>query len=172
MTTFPVAPSVSTLPLLPGVDFVDAYALDIDEPTLDAVVAARRAFGRSPEWIRGLMALRNRIVAPFGLKRAASERTTPASPDRIGSFPVVSQSADRVVLGFDDRHLDFRIAVDVASTVEGLRRVTLTTLVRRRNWLGRAYLAVITPFHRVIAPAMLAQVAILTVPSPRARGEG
>jgi hypothetical protein len=160
MTAFSVAPSDSTRPLLPGADFVDAYALDIDEPTLDAVTAARRAFGRSPGWIRGLMGLRDTIVTPFGLKTSADERTAAANADRIGPFPIVSQRAERVVLGFDDRHLDFRIAVDVAPTLEGLRRVTVTTLVRRHNALGRVYLAFVTPFHRVIAPAMLGQAAI------------
>jgi hypothetical protein len=159
MTTFAVAPSDSTLPLLPGADFVDAYALDIDEPALDAPVAARRAFGRSPRWIAGLTALRDMIVAPFGLRTAGGEREATANPDRIGPFPIVSQTAERVVLGFDDRHLDFRISVDVAPAATGLRRVTVTTLVRRHNRLGRVYLAFVAPFHRVIAPAMLAQAA-------------
>jgi hypothetical protein len=36
----------------------------------------------------------------------------------------------------------------------------LTTLVRMHNRLGRAYLAIVMPFHRVIARAMLRQVAI------------
>jgi hypothetical protein len=157
MTTFSIAPSDSTRPLLPGADFIDAYALDIDEPSLDAVVAARRAFGRSPGWIRALTALRDTIVTPFGLKTSTDDRVAVANADRIGPFPIVGQNAERVVLGFDDRHLDFRIAVDVAPTLEGLRRVTVTTLVRRHNWLGRVYLAFVTPFHRVIAPAMLAQ---------------
>jgi hypothetical protein len=160
VTSFSVAPNDSTRPLLPGADFVDAYALDIDEPALNATVAARRAFGRSPGWIRGLTALRDTIVTPFGLKTSSHERVAGANPDRIGPFPIVSQTAERVVLGFDDRHLDFRIAVDVAPTLEGLRRVTVTTLVRRHNWLGRVYLALVTPFHRIIAPAMLAQAAI------------
>ena len=30
-----------------------------------------------------------------------------------------------------------------------------TTLVLTHNWLGRTYLAVIMPFHRLIVPAML-----------------
>jgi hypothetical protein len=42
---------------------------------------------------------------------------------------------------------------------EGVRQVTLTTLVKTHNWFGRTYLAIITPFHRLIAPALLRQVA-------------
>jgi Protein of unknown function (DUF2867) len=37
--------------------------------------------------------------------------------------------------------------------------VIATTLVRTHNWVGRAYLAVIMPFHRVIVRTMLAQAA-------------
>jgi hypothetical protein len=69
-------------------------------------------------------------------------------------FPVVGQSPDRVVLGFDDRHLDFRIVVALAGGW-----ATLTTAVRWHNAFGRAYLAAVMPFHRVIAARMLEGVA-------------
>jgi hypothetical protein len=75
----------------------------------------------------------------------------------IGISPVVSQSPDRLVAGFNDRHLDFRVVVDVASPGD-TRQVTATTLVKTHNWLGRRYLAVILPFHRLIVPALLRQV--------------
>jgi hypothetical protein len=37
--------------------------------------------------------------------------------------------------------------------------VTATTIVRTHNLLGRAYLATILPFHRLIVQQMLSQVA-------------
>jgi hypothetical protein len=75
-------------------------------------------------------------------------------PAPAGGFPVVSRSTDEVVLGFDDRHLDFRIV----AVVDG-GFVTLTTVVRWHNAWGRAYLAAIMPFHRAIAARMLEGVA-------------
>ena len=57
--------------------------------------------------------------------------------------------------GYDDKHLDFRIAVDVAKLEGARRQITATTLVRSHNHLGRLYLAAVLPFHRVIVPAML-----------------
>jgi hypothetical protein len=72
---------------------------------------------------------------------------------RDGLFPVLHRSADRVVLGLDDRHLDFRVLVDVEPG-----RVRCTTGVRRRP-LGRAYFAVVGPFHRSVVPAMLERAA-------------
>jgi hypothetical protein len=96
--------------------------------------------------------LRNLAVTPFGLKRGA-----PIGAARIGIFSVVSASPERVVMGFDDVHLNFRIVVDVAPVGSG-QQVTATTFVRTRNRLGRLYLAAVKPFHRAIVPAMLAQV--------------
>ena len=69
----------------------------------------------------------------------------------IGIFPVVSQTPDRLIAGFNDRHLDFRVVVDVTAP-GGVRQVTATTLVEH-NWFGRTYLAIIMPFHRLIVPA-------------------
>ena len=100
--------------------------------------------------------MRNRIVAPFGLKSSGAEE--PAPGGMIGMFPVLSETPQRLVAGFNDRHLDFRVVVDVAS-VGPAQQVTLTTLVLTHNLLGRTYLAVILPFHRPIARVMLRQIA-------------
>jgi hypothetical protein len=62
-----------------------------------------------------------------------------------------------LVAGFNDHHLDFRVVVDVAPADHG-QQVTATTLVLTHNWLGRAYLSVIMPFHRMISKALLKQV--------------
>jgi hypothetical protein len=107
---------------------------------------------RRPRWVNGLLVLRNLAVSPFGLKRGA-----PVGAERIGIFPVVSASPQRLVMGFDDTHLDFRVVVEVTPEDSG-QRVTATTFVRTKNRLGRLYLAAVKPFHRVIVPAMLAQV--------------
>ena len=39
------------------------------------------------------------------------------------------------------------------------QKVTATTLVKTHNRLGRTYLTIILPFHRLVVRAMLAQVA-------------
>jgi hypothetical protein len=108
---------------------------------------------RGPRWVDALMRLRNLLVAPFGLKRP--DRGAAPSIDSIGMFPVLSETPDRIVAGFDDRHLDFRVVVDV----EAGRSVTATTIVLTHNLLGRVYLATILPFHRLIVRSMLRQVA-------------
>jgi hypothetical protein len=149
-------PDISTQPLLVGATFADAFSIDINEPGVDACTAAERAFATSPPWITRLLAVRNTIVRPMGLKGTNEARKI--SRDHIGFFPCISRGADRVVMGFDDSHLDFRVAVDVTSIAGGLQRVTATTLVRPHNLFGRTYLATIMPFHKLIVRTMLARV--------------
>jgi len=156
MTVVDVASEVDPATLLVGAQFVDAYRLEVDGAALDARQAAMRMMARVPRWVDALLVLRNLIVAPFGLKTSGEDRRAPR--DIIGIFPVVSETPERLVAGFNDKHLDFRIVVDVAAAGNG-RNVTLTTLVLTHNWLGRTYLALIMPFHRLIVPALLRQVA-------------
>jgi hypothetical protein len=157
MPVLALAPEASTAPLLAGADFADAYRIDVEAPPLDAADAARRVFSRTPRWVGALLGLRDRLAGLFGLRRTDEAR--PDAGPRIGFFPVVSQTPDRVVMGFDDWHLDFRVVVDLRALGDARRQVTATTLVRTHNRAGRAYLALIMPFHRAIVRAMLAQAA-------------
>ena len=156
MKVHAVDPEIDTGALLVGAQFSDAYSVVVDEAALDARHAAEKMLGHSPRWTERLLALRNVLVAPFGLKKPVPTRTSAA--DTIGIFPVVSETPDRLVAGLNDKHLDFRVVVDVASSGHG-QRVTATTLVLTHNRLGRIYLAIILPFHRLIVRSMLRQVA-------------
>jgi hypothetical protein len=156
MKVRPVEPNVDANTLLPGAQFMDAYSVTVNDAALDARHAAEKMTARGPRWIEALLRLRNRLVAPFGLKTAVP--TGNNAPACVGIFPVISEMPDRLVAGLDDAHLDFRLVVDVAGTGSE-RHVTATTLVLTHNLLGRAYLAVILPFHRLIVPSMLRQVA-------------
>jgi hypothetical protein len=151
-----VEPAIDADALLAGAQYIDAFRITVDGNALDARRAAERMLARGPQWIETLMRLRNRLVAPFGLKTPIPNVT--ASAGAIGIFPILSETPDRLVAGFNDHHLDFRVVVDVASSGQG-QRVTATTLVLTHNLLGRVYLAIILPFHRLIARTMLRQVA-------------
>ena len=92
-----IKPAVDADALLAGAQFADAFGLDIDGRTLDARQAAERMMARAPRWIDALLALRNILVAPFGLKTSGAGAT--AHRDMIGIFPVISQTPDRLVAG-------------------------------------------------------------------------
>lgn len=143
--------------LLPGADFGDRFSLRLNGPPVDARAICDRVFGQTPGWITALLAVRNVVVWPFGLKPGAA--STDGKAGSIGIFPVISETPHRVVLGMDDKHLDFRVSVDIAAGDTGFQDVSVSTAVKTHNWLGRRYLATIMPFHRIIVPAMLAQAA-------------
>ena len=59
-----------------------------------------------------------------------------------------------ILLGEDDRHLDFRLSVlrQRGGTADW---VVVSTVVRFNNWLGRAYFLPVRPLHQLIVPAIL-----------------
>lgn len=152
MTVDEVRPSVDAGTVLAGAQFSDAFRVSVNEINLDARSAAEMLLAQNPGWIDALLKLRNTLVSPFGLKTSGLHE--PAPGGMIGIFPVISETPERVVAGFDDRHLDFRVVVDVEPSRPG-HKVTATTLVKTHNALGRAYLAVVLPFHRLIVRSLL-----------------
>jgi len=150
-----VTPDVDTGTLLAGAQFIDAFRVEIGTAPVNAREACTRMVLHGPRWIDALIRLRNILVTPFGLKK--SGEGAPAPGGLIGLFPVLSETPERLVAGFDDSHLDFRIVVNVAGDAM-LRHVTLTTLVRTNNLLGRTYLTLITPFHKLVARSMMGRI--------------
>ncbi|MEM5470646.1 DUF2867 domain-containing protein [Hoeflea sp. AS60] len=143
-------------PALPGADWGDCFETVSGDAGLTAEAAARQAFETMPRWASQLMALRNLLVKPFGLK--GDPEVASAGAPRIGMFPVISRTPAECVLGFDDRHLDFRIVVETQALQGKQTAVRLMTLVERHNLLGRCYLALIMPFHKLIVKSTLSRV--------------
>jgi len=141
--------------LLPGAQFADAYRATA-RAGLDAPAAAAALFERQPAWITGLMRLRDRLVAPLGLKTATGELDAPHGA--IGVFPVIEADPGRVELGFADKHLDFRVVI-AAAELGRASQITVTTVVLTHNALGAAYLTAILPFHVLIVRTLLADLA-------------
>jgi Protein of unknown function (DUF2867) len=135
--------------VLPAATFADTYIVHSAKFS-SAIDAARGAFGKAPRWISTLMLLRNTLVKPFGLIHAPPV----PRPNSIGMFPILKVTQDNVVLGLNDKHLDFRVVVEL---LNGGESVSLTTLVKPHHVFGKAYLAIIMPFHRIIAATILAQ---------------
>jgi hypothetical protein len=156
-------PSDSVLaPLYVGADLLDAFAIHLPVRASDDLeVLARAAFERPAGWIRALTWVRDAMMATVGVKssRAIGAAAAARGPV-IGYFlPLLSKSAGELVVGEDDRHLDFRVAILVRTGAAGGRELVVVTVVHCHNRLGRTYLAVIAPFHRAIARANLEQAA-------------
>src|SRR5262245_24218976 len=157
-----LVPSDSVLaPLYVGADLLDAYAIALPVgATDDLEVLARAGFERQAWWIRALTRVRDAMMAPVGVKssRAVGAAAAARGPV-IGFFPLLSKSAKELVVGEDDRHLDFRVAILLRTGAAGGRELVVVTVGHCHNRLGGTYLAVIAPFHRVVARARWGQRA-------------
>jgi hypothetical protein len=158
MKAIAVPPEARLRALLPGCSFADAYRVPAPAAPPSLRELARSVLASPPVWAGWLMALRNAIARRLGLKTGAAAADLRGG-GRIGMFPVLAESPGEMLLGLDDSHLDFRIAVSLQGQEPGARLLTVTTLVRTNNRLGRAYLACILPFHRFIVRGMLNRAA-------------
>jgi Protein of unknown function (DUF2867) len=151
-------PSDSVLaPLYVGADLLDAFAIHLPAGASDDLeVLARVLFERQAWWIRALTWVRDAVMATVGVKSSRAIGAAAAARESvIGYFPLLSKSAGELVVGEDDRHLDFRVANLLRTGAAGGRELVVVTVVHCHNRLGRMYLAVIAPFHRTILRANL-----------------
>ncbi|MFP3889712.1 DUF2867 domain-containing protein [uncultured Ralstonia sp.] len=151
-------PSNSVLaPLYAGADLLDAFAIRLPaEASDDLEVLARAAFERQAWWIRALTRVRDVAMATVGVKSSRAVGLAGAARGPvIGYLPLLSKSATELIVGADDRHLDFRATIQLRADAANGRELLAGTVVHCHNRLGRIYLATIAPFHRVIVRANL-----------------
>jgi hypothetical protein len=144
---------------LPDVDYADAYRVQLPQGRrYDVADLSRMVFARAPRWISALMRLRDALVRPLGLKTAAQLSGRPVDPaTHIGFFRIYARAADEVVLGEDDRHLDFRVSIRCRRENDR-SRVTVSTVVHYNSWLGRLYFVPVRLGHRIIVPALMRHI--------------
>ena len=121
-----------------------------------------------PQGVGWLMALRNLLVRPFGLRTSplgcpvSSLLADQSSRLFAGQYPVIDQSVNtdntlaQVILGANDKHVQFRSCVSAQLIADDQAEVILATRVHCLNTFGRFYMACISAVHRrYIAPTML-----------------
>jgi hypothetical protein len=126
-------------------DFLDCYCVASD-------LSPRRAaevITDFPGWARFLLHIRRIVTSPFGLSNDG-----PSAPDKVGVFPVETETGRELIAGFNDKHLDFRVSV-----ISQDDQVFLATWVHPHNIGGRLYLKTILPFHILIARNALGRVS-------------
>jgi hypothetical protein len=145
------------MPLYADADLLDAYAIRLPSEASDDIdILARVAFERHGWWIRALTFVRDVVMATVGVKSTRTVgRDAAARGPVIGYFPLLSKSATELIVGVDDRHLDFRVSIQLRAEAPNGRELLACTVVHCHNRLGRIYLATIAPFHRLIVRANL-----------------
>jgi len=132
-------------------DYVDSY--EIKPNTQDSVDSITNKIFNTPGWSAKLLTIRDKIVAVFGLKTTAKVISNDMDFYPVGStisfFPVINRNENEIIMGIDDKHLDFRVSTLLVKNGKNCS-VSVTTIVKFNNTLGRMYFFIIKPFHRII----------------------
>ncbi|MFZ1704492.1 MAG: DUF2867 domain-containing protein [Saprospiraceae bacterium] len=147
--------------------YMDSYTATFEDKndTITLEVVGKSFFKSGPSWIGRLFALRNKIVSLFGLKIPETSQDHQKQLDnfrlepgnRLGLFNVFYVSEKEVVLGEDDKHLNFRVSLILNNHQSKAHSKTLTisTTVFYNNFLGRLYFIPVRPFHKLIVSTMM-----------------
>ena len=147
-----------------SVNLADSYSIELPTgASRNPEQLARFIFSQQAPWISWLMTVRDTLVAGFGLKTAKQLRSLGVDDkaSRVGIFRIYSANQTEIVLGEDDTHLDFRLSVLCADQppLTGKYHLIVSTVVHCHNRLGRNYIRLIAPFHRLVVQSSLRRAA-------------
>ncbi len=145
--------------------YVDSFqGVFIDnENQVDIAANAKAFFSSGSKWSGKLFALRNKVVSMFGLKTGGNLNDKQKQlnhfkyepGEQISLFKVFYKTSNEVILGEDDKHLDFRVSLFLETLPQDEKSLTISTIVKFNNWFGRIYFVPVRPFHKIIVPHML-----------------
>ncbi len=148
-------------------DYADSFrgVLNDKQNNISSGDVGKAFFMNSPEWIDKLFALRDKIASVSGLKtsdnlndRQQQLKNFKCEPgEQLGLFKVFNRTDKEVILGEDDKHLNFRVSLFLDQQINdpGKKLLTVSTTVEFNNWFGRLYFLPVRPFHKLIVPAIL-----------------
>ena len=149
-------------------DYVDSFKGELmdEKQLIEPIDVAKAFFSTAPNWVSYLMALRNKIVAIFGLKTTNNSVLSPQEQlnnfkgepnEQLGLFKVFSKTNNEIIMGEDDKHLNFRVSLYLEpSKNEAFKKdLIISTTVEFNNWLGKLYFLPVKPLHQLIVPTML-----------------
>lgn len=150
-------------------DYVDSFAGGLvgNGQNFDMTQVGKAFFTSGPKWGSKMFAFRNKVVGLFGLKTGVetepikeADNFTLEIGDRVGIFKVFNKTNNEIVIGEDDKHLDFRVSLlfDKNQGGQDENSLTISTTVKFHNWLGVLYFLPVRPFHKLIVPAMLKNI--------------
>ncbi|MBF04101.1 MAG: hypothetical protein CMP76_12470 [Flavobacterium sp.] len=147
--------------------YVDSFQGSIIDTnnTITPLAVLKAFFQTSPKWVSALLSLRNRIVKVLGLKTSQNSKNKEelianlkgVPNEQIGLFKIFESSPNEIVMGEDDKHLNFRVSLflDSFSSHHELKNIIITTTVQFNNIFGKLYFLPVKPFHHQIVPSIL-----------------
>ncbi|WP_291883241.1 DUF2867 domain-containing protein [Chryseobacterium sp.] len=150
-------------------DYADSFEGELggNGQDYDITQIGKAFFTSGPKWGKKMFAFRNKVVKLFGLKTGGetdavkeTDNFTCEVGERVGLFKIFSKTSNEIVIGEDDKHLDFRVSLlfDKNRSGKDENSLMISTAVKFHNWLGVLYFLPVRPFHKLIVPAMLKNI--------------
>ncbi|MFJ4654764.1 DUF2867 domain-containing protein [Nocardia sp. NPDC088792] len=147
------SPAMTTSPL-GRIDYADKYSVALPEP-MDAPRFCALILESAPRWLDLVLSLRDRVAGPFGFNTQQRNYGQPVHLEvgrKFGPLLVESVSPELVVCGNTDKHFVFRALFEVDPVQQ---RGSFSTEVQFSDRIGRAYFALVKPFHKRIIPVLV-----------------
>ncbi len=148
-------------------DYIDSFQGQFNDKfqNIGTTEIGKSFFSSGPKWIDKLFAFRNKLAGLFGLKTSGKIKDRQKILDnfkgekgeQIGLFKVFDKTSDEIILGENDKHLNFRVSlfIDKQNESETDKKLIISTTVKFNNWFGRLYFLPVRPFHKLIVPTIL-----------------
>lgn len=148
-------------------DFHDSYKLlSSGKKKINPLEVYFLMVKRVPKWINFLLSLRNKIARLLGLKDVGNLGKTKKFLGQGGKnlvghkldfFIIATYSQNEMILILNDKHLDIKVSIFINESFEE-KTIIFSTLVKFNNFCGKAYMFIITPFHKVIVKRLMRNI--------------
>jgi len=136
------------------IDFQDAFKVKLVDLNISIENIYINVFAQSPKWINNLLALRNRIVAVFGINVDKETPEVTIENLKVGSktgiFFIYAIHKNEIIAGDNEKHLKF-----IVSVLKQNDEAFISTLVQYNNRFGRIYFSIVKPFHKMVVKKLL-----------------
>ncbi|RQW62661.1 DUF2867 domain-containing protein [Vibrio viridaestus] len=130
--------------------YVDSFEVVVSRE-LSAKLVYYAIFAYLPKSIQLALVVRNKLVSLFGFRPSLTVLSVPvedlSAGTQCGDLIFYRVDDDEVICATNERHLDIWLSVQRV----GNQMYAVTTLVNTHSWLGRLYLMVIRPLHKLVA---------------------
>jgi hypothetical protein len=143
-------------------NYCDSFSVELQ--TNDGIDKITTDIFQTPRWTDILMAIRNTLVKLVGLKGGGHKKNTHISDyypvgSRAVYFTVIDRNDNEIIMAENDRHLNFSVSV-MRHQKGNHATISLTTLVKYNNFLGRLYFLPVRPFHRIICKSLVKRLLV------------
>lgn len=139
------------------------YTIKVSPAQMDILTIGDAFSQPGPKWFEMLFSLRNKIAKLVHLKtpditnKKQQENYQWEIGKKAGLFTLYAKTENELILGDDDKHLNFRVSLFMqpATKESSETIVTVSTLVKLNNWLGKVYFFFVKPLHRMFVPIIM-----------------